>query len=231
MSATVMTVDDDSELQEILNLFLTAEGFRVLPAYNARQCLDLLQRETPDLILLDLQMPDMDGATLCRQIRTMYDRPILFLSGNKQQEHKLQSLQSGGDDYMTKPFDPLELVARMKANLRWSAQLAAMAEKSRKLRYPGLEIDLDQLIVKVNGEPVALLPKELQLLLTLAQHPNRVFHPGQLYEQIWDSPSNYSPDTIKTHMHNLRKKLEGGSSRAKYIATVKGFGYKFAPVT
>ncbi|TBL80101.1 response regulator transcription factor [Paenibacillus thalictri] len=228
MAATILTVDDDVPFQEMLHLFLTAEGFHVIQAFNGEQCMAQLHNNQPDLIVLDIQMPDTDGITLCRNIRSIYPLPILFLTGNKLQSDKLISLQAGGDDYLTKPFDQLELVARVKSHMRWGALLTATKQAGNKLTFPGLEIDLDRKTVIANGEPVTLLAKELHLLITLAQNPQRVYHPRQLHELIWDDLNNgYSSDLIKVHIHNLRKKLEIDPANPRYIQTVRGFGYKF----
>lgn len=228
MAVTILTVDDDIHLQDMLRMFLEAEGFRVLQAYSGEQCLSLLTSHHPDLILLDIHMPDADGIALCRDIRSTYRHPILFLTGNRQQEDKVRSLQSGGDDYITKPFDHLELIARVKAHLRWG-MLLATSQPTRKLTYPGLEIDLDRLTVIAGGLPVVLLAKELHLLLTLAQNQRRVYHPRQLYELIWNDISGYSSEVIKVHIYKLRKKIEADPMNPTYIHTVRGFGYKFDP--
>lgn len=229
MTATILIVDDDIHLQDMLHMFLTTEGFRVLQAFNGEQCLALLGSNPPDLILLDIQMPDTDGITLCRSIRSLFQRPILFLTGNTQQDNKLNSLQSGGDDYITKPFDHLELIARVKAHLRWGMLLASSQQSGSKLSFPGLDIDLERLTVTANGQAVTLLAKELHLLLTLAQNQRRVYHPRQLYELIWNDLSGYSADLIKVHIYKLRKKIEADPMNPKYIRTVRGFGYKFDP--
>lgn len=226
MAVTILTVDDDIQLQDMLRMFLEAEGFQVLQAFNGEQCLSLLKSRHPDLILLDIQMPDTDGVALCRNLRSMYQRPILFLTGNRLQEEKLRSLQSGGDDYITKPFDHLELIARVKSHLRWGTLLAS-SQPSKRLSFPGLDIDLERLTVTANGQAVVLLAKELHLLLTLAQNQRRVYHPRQLYEIIWNDISGYSSDVIKVHIYKLRKKIEADPMNPAYIHTVRGFGYKF----
>jgi len=230
MTATVLTVDDDIQLQEMLRLLLTSAGFRVLQAYNGEQCLAHLSGKQPDLILLDIQMPDIDGITLCRRIRSLFPLPILFLTGNRHTQDKLISLQSGGDDYITKPFDSLELIARVKSHLRWGMLLTESRKPGRTLSLSGLEIDMERLTVIANGKPVVLLAKEMHLLLTLAQNQQRVYHPRQLYELIWNDPSGYSSDTIKVHIHRLRKKIEADPTKPNFIHTVKGFGYKFEPL-
>ncbi|TDF91146.1 response regulator transcription factor [Paenibacillus piri] len=225
----ILIVDDDPDMQELIGAFLVGEGLVVRHALNAEQALSILAKEEPDLILLDIQMPDMDGVTLCRNIRNHYERPILFVSGSKQQEDKVKSLQTGGDDFITKPFDPIELVARVKANLRWSTLLTASSDTKRTIAFPGLKIDLDRYTVTVNQEPVELFAKELQMLITLARHPNQVFHPKQLYRLVWEDDFHYSPNTIKTHIHQLRKKIEPNPALPRYVVTVKGLGYKFNP--
>jgi DNA-binding response OmpR family regulator len=172
-------------------------------------------------------MPDRDGITLCRQIRTLYNRPILFLTGNTQQEDMVNSFQAGGDDFITKPYNHIELVARIHSYLRWGKLLIETKESVNKLSFPGLEIDLSHLTVIANNQSVTLMAKELHLLLTLVQNPKRVYHPRQLYDLIWNDIARYSSDLIKVHIHKLRKKIESNPLKPKYIQTVKGFGYKF----
>ncbi|MCD9022165.1 response regulator transcription factor [Cohnella silvisoli] len=226
----IFIVDDDPDIQQMVTAFLAHEGFAVRNALSAAQALALLDVEEPDLMLLDIQMPDMDGITLCHNIRKQYHRPILFVTGTKQQEDKVKSLQSGGDDYITKPFDPVELVLRVKSNLRWSALLdQELDTKKQRLEFPGLQIDLDRMTVTVNNQPVQLLAKDIQLLIALAKQPNQVFHPEQLYRQVWNNDVNYSKDTIKVHIFNLRKKIEPNPALPRYIITVDRLGYKFNP--
>ncbi|BBI36608.1 response regulator transcription factor [Cohnella abietis] len=227
MATTILTVDDDVHLQEMLQLFLNAEGFLVHQAFNGEQCIRFLKDQQPDLILLDIQMPDIDGITLCREIRPLYNLPILFLTGNSQQEEMLNSLQAGGDDFITKPYNHIELVARIHSHLRWGKLLNQTKRSINKLSFPGLEIDLDRLTVIVNDHPVTLMAKELHLLLTLVQNPKRVYHPRQLYDLIWNDIAGYSSSLIKVHIHKLRKKIEANPLEPRYIQTVKGFGYKF----
>lgn len=213
----------------MVKLFLEAEKFEVSSALNGDQGVAAIAVGQPDLILLDFSLPDTDGIALCRKIRDIYDRPILFLTGNKLQADKLSALQAGGDDYIVKPFDPLELVARVKSHLRWSKLVTLPKESCTKLSFPGLEIDCDRQTVTAHGQNVVLLAKEMQLLLTLAQNPQRVYHPQQLYELIWHETTDYTSDIIKAHIHNLRKKIETDPKNPFFVHTVKGFGYKFDP--
>ncbi|MFC4301930.1 response regulator transcription factor [Cohnella boryungensis] len=225
----ILVVDDDSDIQSLITAFLVHEGYIVRNALSAAQALALLGQEEPDLILLDIQMPDMDGITLCNTIRKQYNRPILFVTGTDQPKDKIQSLQSGGDDYIAKPFDPVDLVLRVKANLRWGALLDQREAESSVLVFPGLQIDLQRMTATVNNLPVQLLPKDMQILSALAKQPNQVFHPQQLYRQVWENDFNYSRDTVKVHISNLRKKIEPDPARPRYIITVNGLGYKFNP--
>lgn len=229
----IFVVEDDPDIQRLVTAFLTHEGYVVRNALSARQALELLAMEEPDLIVLDIQMPDMDGIALCNNIRKHYHRPILFVSGTQSQEHRALSLKSGGDDFISKPFDPEELVLRVKANLRWSRLLdrtpADETKEAKLLEFPGLSIDLERMTVTVNHKPLSLPFKEFQLLVVLAKKPNQVFHPQQLYRQVWDDEANYSKDTVKTHISNLRKKIEPIPALPRYIVTSGQLGYKFNP--
>ncbi|QJD83915.1 response regulator transcription factor [Cohnella herbarum] len=226
----ILVVDDDPDIQSLVTAFLVHEGYFVRNALHAAQALELLATEEPDLIILDIQMPDMDGISLCNNIRKQYHRPILFVTGTPQSEDKVKALQAGGDDYIRKPFDPVELILRIKSNLRWSTLLDSSEDaKKRSLEFPGLSIDLERMTVKVNNRPVQLLAKDIQLLIVMAKQPNQVFHSEQLYRQAWDNEANYSKDTVKVHISNLRKKIEPNPAVPRYIITVARLGYRFNP--
>jgi DNA-binding response OmpR family regulator len=225
----ILVVDDHPDMQKLITAFLVREGYVVRNALNAEQALAHLLNEEPDLILLDIKMPDMDGIALCENIRNHYDRPILFITGSKQDEDKVKSLQAGGDDFIVKPFDPLELVLRVKANLRWSSLLSGNGQDKSILSFPGLRIDLERMTVQSNRKPVELSAMEMQLLVAFARQPNQVFHPEQLYRMVWPDEFNYSKETVKVHIHNLRKKIEPHPSQPVYILTVNRLGYKFNP--
>lgn len=227
MTEKILVIDDDPDLHEILGLFLEDEGYQVYSAYGGSDGLVLLNSVFPDLIILDLHMPDTDGTELCRQIRQCYNQPILFLSGDTETDAMLKSLYAGGNDYIVKPFRFEEIKARIKANLSWGMQLAATRKSGNTLTFPGMIIDLDRVTVAVNGHAVALPTKEMQLLVSLASRPQAVLHSETLYVQIWGNSLHYSPDIVKTHIYQLRKALETRSEGRKYIHTVKGYGYKF----
>lgn len=228
-SKVILVIDDHPNFQKLVTAFLVREGYVVRNALNAAQALAHLELEEPDLILLDIKMPDMDGIELCQNIRNQYRRPILFITGTKQDEDKVRSLQVGGDDCITKPFDPLDLVLRVKANLRWSSLLEGTGDKNHILNFPGLQIDLERKVVMLHQKPVELLAKEMQLLITLAKQPNHVFDPEQLYRLVWKDVINYSKETVKVHIHNLRKKIEFNPAKPVYVITVNRLGYKFNP--
>lgn len=225
----IFVIDDDPDIQSLLTAFLVHEGCIVRNGHSAAEALALLAVEEPDLILLDIQMPDMDGITLCENIRNDYKRPILFVTGTQQEQDKAKSLQSGGDDYITKPFDPVDVMLRVQANLRWGSLLDHKETNDHLLEFPGIHIDLRRMAVTVNDVPVRLLAKDYQILITLAKQPNQVFHPKQLYQQVWENDFNYSKDTIKVHISNLRKKIEPDPARPRYIITVSSLGYRFNP--
>ncbi|MFF2091257.1 response regulator transcription factor [Paenibacillus sp. NPDC058174] len=230
-SKVILVVDDHPNFQKLVTAFLVREGYVVRNALNAAQALAQLELEEPDLILLDIQMPDMDGIEFCKHIRNQYHRPILFITGTKQDADKVRSLQVGGDDCIVKPFDPLDLVLRVKANLRWSTLLEGKDnnDNTNILNFPGLQINLERKMVLLNQQPVELLAKEMQLLIAFAKQPNQVFDPEQLYRLVWKDEVNYAKETVKVHIHNLRKKIESNPAKPVYIITVNRLGYKFNP--
>ncbi|GLI08440.1 DNA-binding response regulator [Paenibacillus tyrfis] len=226
--AKILIVDDDEEIRGLIALYLQNHGFRVLMAEEGGQIVELLLREKPDLIILDIVLPDTDGVQLCRRIREHSDIPILFLSCKREADDIIAGLDTGGDDYMTKPFDPLVLVARVKANLRRrTASPQQTREKAALLRFGEVEANLHNYEVRVGGEPVDLFAKERQLLFFLLKHPNQVFSAAQLHDQVWGWDSFSDERTVMVHISNLRRKLERDPSAPRHIRTVRGFGYQF----
>jgi DNA-binding response OmpR family regulator len=223
----IMIVDDEPEIVELITIYLEREGYTVIPCDNGQQALELVIMHRPDLIILDILLPGMDGIEVCRQLRKNDPTPILFLSCKSEDIDIILGLSIGGDDYMTKPFSPSQLVARVKAQLRRSALLDQHRYEADVLRFPGLEIDLVSHIVKVNGRTVQLSAKEFDLISILAKTPNRVYRLEQLYELVWSLDSLGDPRTLIVHISNLRKKIEPNPAEPKYILTVRGFGYKF----
>lgn len=222
---TVMLVDDEDAIRELTSRYLVAQGFLVIPARDAKEALLKLQTETPDLILLDIEMPNMDGFALCKEIRKKLSVPIIFLTVRRNTLDKVKCFELGGDDYVTKPFDFAELHARIKANIR--RYYETPNEAKNKLVFGRIKINLNSYECFLNNEIVDLSTKEMELLLLLAQHPNRVWSQEQLYEHIWSLEATGNVDTVKVHISHLRRKLEKDHRKPELIKTVRGFGYMF----
>jgi DNA-binding response OmpR family regulator len=208
-------------------MYLKREGFATVVCDNGNRVLELVLMHRPALIVLDILLPGTDGIEVCRQLRKNDPTPVLFLSCKSEDMDVILGLSIGGDDYMTKPFSPAQLVARVKALLRRSELTDQHRNESQMLRYPGLEIDLVSHLVRLNGKTVQLSAKEFDLITIMAKTPNRVYALEQLYELVWDLDSVGDPRTLIVHISNIRKKIEPNPSKPKYIVTVRGFGYKF----
>ena len=223
---TILIIDDDGDIREVLTIYLEKEGYQVISAMDGHQGVSYALSANPDLILLDMMLPGLDGIEVCQEIRNNSSVPIIFLSCKWSALDKSMGLMAGGDDYMGKPFDGLELLARVKAHLRRNRMLKKDISHSLLL-YPGLTIDLARLSVEVDGQGVVLSPKEFQLLALLAQSPNMVFGSEKLFQSLWSTDSLGDHRTIMVHISNLRRKIEKDPANPVYIKTVKGAGYKF----
>lgn len=226
--ATILIVEDEEGIRELIHLFLAKKGYKVLDAEDGFQAIDVVAREKVDLILLDIEMPGMNGMETCKQIRQLSKTPILFVSYLKDMNYKIEGLEAGADDYLTKPFDFNELEARIRALLRRDGWKMNEESKLEILKFDDLHIHLDARELYIRGEQVKLFHKEFQLLLLLAQNPNRVWTAEQLYDRVWGYYSEGEIQTVKVHISNLRKKVEKDPAKPTYIQTVRGFGYKFA---
>jgi len=224
----ILVVDDEPEISRLIDLYLTRDGFQVLVAENGLRALQLAKGHRPDLVILDIVLPDLDGLEVCRKLRREYSMPILFLSCKGEEPDKILGLSLGGDDYITKPFSPAELLARVKAHLRRNRLVSQANKETSLLQFPGLIIDLDSHVVLAEGTPVILSAKEFQLLALLAKSPNRVFSTDQLFHSIWDPLDLGDTRTVMVHISNLRKKIEPNPSSPVYIHTIRGAGYKFS---
>ena len=221
--AKILIVEDDADVRDIIAMYLRNEGSSVVMADNGQQGIDLFHLEGPDLVILDVMLPDMTGMDVCRKLRESSSTPILFVSYRKDTEYILNGLDMGGDDYVTKPFNPNILVARVKTLLR----RASRTEKKKCLYLPQLMIDFDSCEVRVDDVIINLSVKERQLLFHLADNPNRVYSVADLYRQIWGWDNKSNEWTVVVHIRNLRKKIEADPAHPQYIRTVRGFGYKF----
>lgn len=226
--ATVLVVEDEEGIRELIRLFLIKKGYKVIDAEDGYEAMDLLAKENPDLILLDIEMPGMNGLEVCEQIRMQTKLPILFVSYRKELSYKIQGLEVGGDDYITKPFDFNELEVRIRAILRRNGWSNGEDEKLSVLKYNNIKIHIDARELFIDDKPVRLYNKEFQLLLLLAQTPNRVWTAEQLYDRVWGYYSEGDIQTVKVHISNLRRKVEKDPANPVHIRTVRGFGYKFA---
>ncbi|MBM2810942.1 MAG: response regulator transcription factor [Chloroflexi bacterium] len=221
--ATVLVVDDEKNVTQLARMYLTADGFRVETAANGEQALDRIQATHPDIVVLDLMMPGMDGWEVCRSLRSSGDIPVIILTARGDDVDKIVGLELGADDYLTKPFNPRELVARVKAVLR---RYRAGKEPLKTISTGGLEIDVAGREVLVNGRAIDLRPKEFDLLVTLARSPGVVFDRDRLIHLVWGYDYVGETRTVDVHMSSLREKIS--KSRVR-IQTVWSVGYKLVP--
>lgn len=227
----ILIVEDEVGIRELIQLYLEKHGYRTLAAGDGVEALEIMENNTPQLILIDIEMPRMNGFELCRRVRAKQTLPIIYLSSRKGISDKLKCFELGGDDYITKPFDFSELKARIEANLRRYRQNESNTlQSSRILKYQELEVDLNRYQFKLRNEALELSVKEAELLLLFVQHPNQVLSAEQLYDRVWGLESTGNIETVKVHISNLRRKLESDPADPKYIRTVRGFGYILLPL-
>ena len=225
MKTKILLVDDDPNIRQLVNLYLEKEGFEVEMADRGDTAVEKFKTFAPNLILLDLMLPGMDGWQVCREVRKTSNVPIIMLTAKDETFDKVLGLELGADDYMVKPFDTRELVARIKAVLRRFQNADAPA--SKELSFPGLTINIGQYTVTYMGKELEMPPKELELLYFLASHPGMVFTREQLLEQVWGYDYFGDSRTVDVHVKRLREKLTDGEKMGWQIKTVWGVGYKF----
>ena len=224
----VLVCDDDREIVEAIEIYLSQEGYKVLKAYDGEEALKVLDREKVDLLIIDVMMPKLDGIRATLKIREKKNMPIIILSAKSEDADKILGLNVGADDYMTKPFNPLELTARVKSQLRRYTQLGSTIDKSNQAVYAvgGLSIDDEQKEVTVDGEPVRLTPIEYNILLLLMKNQGRVFSINQIYESIWNEDAIGADNTVAVHIRHIREKIEINPREPRYLKVVWGIGYK-----
>ena len=225
----ILVVDDEKEIADLLEIYLISDGFEVLKAYNGEEGLKILDQEKVDLMLLDVMMPGIDGLEMCRRVREDKNIPIIIVSAKSQELDKILGLSTGADDYVSKPFNPLELMARVKSQLRRYRELnPAHQEKQKnpKIVLKNLEIDKATHQVQVYGEPVKLTPIEFDILYLLASHPGRVFSTDEIFEKVWHEKVYEANNTVMVHIRRLRGKMQDDARVDKIITTVWGVGYK-----
>jgi two-component system response regulator VicR len=229
MKRRILIVDDEKNIVDILKFNLTKEGFDTLEAYDGRQAIEIAEREKPDLIILDIMLPEMDGFTVCRKLRQTMQTPILMLTAREEEVDKVLGLELGADDYITKPFSPRELMARVKANLRRVTDDAAPTQKGEVLKHADLEIDINRYEVKRSGAVIELTLREFELVKFLAMQKGQIFTRENLLEKVWGYEYFGDVRTVDVTVRRLREKLEKDASKPEYILTKRGVGYYFNP--
>ncbi|WP_281237134.1 response regulator transcription factor [Bacillus safensis] len=223
----VLMIDDEKEILELINTVLTREGIdRVITASTAREGLTKFHQEQPDLVILDIMLPDGEGYDICRQIRETSHVPIIFLSAKGEESDKIVGLAIGGDDYITKPFSPKEVAYRVKAQLRRLSYLQS-SQADPVIKKGPFELNEQQAELTKNGAVIELTPKELLLMTYFLQHPNRIISKETLYQTVWGEDFFGSDNTVMVHIRRLREKIENSPSTPEFLVTVKGLGYKF----
>ena len=226
--AKILVCDDDKEIVEAIEIYLTQDGHQVLEAYDGIEAVEILKKESVDLLIMDIMMPKMDGIRATLKIREEHNIPIIILSAKSEDADKILGLNIGADDYITKPFNPLELVARVKSHLRRYMQLGSTTIKESEAIYTvgGLAINDDLKEVTVDGEQVKLTPIEYNILLLLVKHQGKVFSIDQIYENIWNENAVGVDNTVAVHIRHIREKIEINPKEPRYLKVVWGVGYK-----
>lgn len=224
----ILVCDDDKEIVEAIEIYLSQEGYKILKAYDGIEAIDILEQEEVNLLILDVMMPRMDGIRATLKIREKNSIPIIILSAKSEDADKILGLNVGADDYVTKPFNPLELVARVKSQLRRYNQLGGSVKEEQDKIYEagGLRINDDLKEVTVDGEPVKLTPIEYNILLLLMKNQGRVFSISQIYESIWNEEAIGADNTVAVHIRHIREKIEINPKEPRYLKVVWGVGYK-----
>ena len=228
MRRKILIVDDEKNIVDILKFNLNKESFDTLEAYDGRQAIEIAEREKPDLIILDIMLPEMDGFTVCRKLRQTMQTPILMLTAREEEVDKVLGLELGADDYITKPFSPRELMARVKANLRRVID-DVPSQKDEFLKYADLEIDINRYEVKRGGVVIELTLREFELVKFLSMQRGQIFSRENLLEKVWGYEYFGDVRTVDVTVRRLREKLEKDASKPEYILTKRGVGYYFNP--
>ena len=224
---TILVCDDEKEIVDAIEIYLIQEGYDVIKAYDGEQALEILKKETIHLLIIDVMMPKLDGIRATLQIRKDSSIPIIILSAKTEDADKILGLNVGADDYMTKPFNPLELVARVKSQLRRYTMLTTQSENEDVVyKVGGLEINDDLKRVIVDGEEVKLTPIEYNILLLLVRNKGKVFSINQIYENIWNEEAIGADNTVAVHIRHIREKIEINPKEPRYLKVVWGVGYK-----
>ena len=230
---TILVCDDDKDIVSALDIYLTSEGYRTVKAYDGLEALKAAETQPVDLILMDIMMPGLDGIRATAKLREKYNVPIILLTAKSEDADKVLGLNIGADDYITKPFNPIEVIARVKSQLRRYTSLGGKSgggENTKLLTNGGIALDDSAKSVTVDGDQVSLTPLEYNILLLLLKNPGRVFSTSQIYELVWNDPSLGSETTVAVHIRHLREKIEIDPANPRYIKVVWGLGYKMEKI-
>ena len=222
----ILVCDDEKSIVDAIEIYLKQENYNIIKAYNGEEALQALEQNEIHLILLDIMMPKMDGLNTTIKIRERLNIPIIILSAKSEDTDKILGLNFGADDYITKPFNPLELLARVKSQMRRYTTLGSIAEKSNIIKIGGLELDKDAKEVRVEGEKVKLTATEYGILQLLMENAGKVFSIDQIYENVWNELSFAPENTVSVHIRRIREKIEINPKEPKYLKVVWGIGYK-----
>lgn len=222
----ILVVDDDREIVESISIFLKAEGYGVLKAYNGIEALDIALSSKIELMLLDIMMPESDGISTLLKLREKKNIPVILISAKSEDNDKILGLTAGADDYITKPFNPAELVARVKSQLRRYTVLGSMVPDNTKIVIDGLAIDTDAKSVTLDGEPVKLTKIEYKILELLCRNKGKIFSSDEIYRKVWNEDAFINDNTIAVHVRHIREKIEINPKEPKYLKVVWGIGYK-----
>ncbi|CAN5748144.1 response regulator transcription factor [soil metagenome] len=225
---TILVVDDERSISEVVSLYLTRAGYRVKIANDGQTALKELAKQMPDLVVLDLMLPGVDGLEITRRLRAAGDTPIIMVTARREEADRILGLEMGADDYMVKPFSPQELVSRVRAVLR-RAHGSPAQNTDHALSFDNIHIDPGTRLVTINQQEISLTAKEFDLLWFLASHPRQVFNRDQLLDRVWGETDYIDPSTVTVHVRRVREKIETDSANPRHIHTVWGVGYKFEP--
>ena len=228
-SNLILIVEDEPSIAEVVGLYLKRAGYQTLHAADGRSAMTLLERHMPDLVILDLMLPEVDGLEITRWIRARSEVPIIMVTSRREEADRIAGLELGADDYVVKPFSPQELVSRVRAVLRRAEKSSVRESGERPLTFGDLTIDSTTRVVTLSGREISLTAKEFDMLYHLAQHPRQVFSREQLLDRIWGGAEYIDPGTVTVHVRRLREKIESDSAKPTRLVTVWGVGYKFEP--
>ena len=226
----ILVCDDEKEIVDAIEIYLKNEGYQIYKAYDGQQALEVLEQHPIQLIIMDVMMPRLDGIRATLKIRETQNIPVIMLSAKSEDTDKIMGLNIGADDYVTKPFNPLELIARVKSQLRRYTKLGSVQTKENVFQTGELVVDDERKEVTVDGEPVRMTPVEYKILLLLIRNAVRVYSIEQIYEKVWNEPA-YSPEnTVAVHIRRIREKIEINPKEPKYLKVVWGIGYKIEKI-